>query len=214
VLCPPAIAFVFLPVVLGELISLWPAFAPRSVIGAQIEQETCPSLDSPKCWNPRAELRTSREYGFGLGQVTVTDRFNTWAETRARYSRELAGWSWEGRFDARYQIRALVLMDRDLAARCAPLMRSGREAIACMASSYNGGFAGFTRDRSLCGDTAGCDRTRWFGHVERVSYKARMAAPGYSRSFFDVNRDYVRNVVDVRRGRYVGALDVGRASCP
>ncbi len=198
-----------LPVLLAELATIWPGLATRSLVGAQIEQETCITLEHPKCWNPRAELKTSREYGFGLGQATVTDRFNTWQDLRDRYSRELAGWTWENRFDARYQLRAVVLMDRSLFDRCVPLTGSTRDAAACMASSYNGGLAGFTRDRALCGHTPGCDPQRWDGNVALTSYKARTAIAGYGHSFFDVNRTYVRNVLDVRRGRYVAEIDNG-----
>jgi hypothetical protein len=209
-LCPPPAALALLPLLALELTTFWPDLSPRSLVAAQVEQETCYSLTHPKCWNPRAELKTSREYGFGLGQATVTDRFNTWADLRGRYARELGGWTWEDRFDARYQLRAIVLYDRELYRRCAPLMASTRDGHACMASAYNGGFGGFTRDRSLCANTDGCDRERWFGNVERVSYKAKLAAPGYGKSFFDVNREYVRNVLDVRRPRYVAFLDEGR----
>lgn len=209
-LCPPAAALLLLPLLVSEISAHWPELEQRSLLGAQVEQETCYSLKHPKCWNPRAELKTSREYGFGLGQVTVTDRFNTFADLRARYTRELAGWTWEGRYDARYQLRALVLMDRALFASCQRLVASARDGHACMASSYNGGFGGFTRDRALCANTAGCDRSRWFGHVELVSYKARVAVSGYGKSFYEVNREYVRNVLDVRRPRYIAYMDQGR----
>lgn len=208
-LCPPAAALALLPLLHLEIDAFWPDLQPRSLLGAQIEQESCISLSHPRCWNPRVELKTAREYGFGLGQTTVTDRFNTWADLRTRYARELAGWTWEGRFDARYQLRAIVLMDRDLYRRCDALMGPAREDAACMASGYNGGFGGFTRDRLLCSNTDGCDRTRWFGHIERTSYKARTTAAGYGKSFFEVNREYVRNVLDVRRLRYIGAMDQG-----
>jgi hypothetical protein len=209
VLCPPAAALALLPLFLVEIAAYWPALEPRSVLGAQVEQETCVSLASPHCWNPRAELKTDREYGFGLGQFTRTDRFDTFSELRQRYARELAGWTWEGRYDARYQLRALVLADRDLFQRCEPLMASARDRHACMASAYNGGFGGFTRDRMLCANTVGCDRARWFGNVETTSYKARASAAGYRVSFYDVNRTYVRNVLDVRRPRYEAAMDQG-----
>lgn len=206
-ICPPTAAWALLPLLMAEIGAYWPALEPRSTLGAQIEQETCYSDADPRCWNPRAELKTPREYGFGLGQFTKTASFDTFADTRARYARELAGWTWEGRYDARFQLRALVLVDRDLFARCAALMATPRDRHACMASAYNGGFGGFTRDRLLCANTAGCDRTRWFGHVEHTSYRSRTAATGYGQSFFDVNRSYVRNVVDVRRVRYIAWMD-------
>lgn len=208
--CPPAAAWALVPILLAEIAAYWPTLDMRSILGAQVEQETCYSDRDPRCWNPRAELKTEREYGFGLGQFTKTSAFDTFADLRTRYARELAAWTWEGRYDARLQLRALVLADRDLFTRCRPLMASPRDGYACMASAYNGGFGGFLRDRLLCANTEGCDRARWFGHVENTSYKARAPVHGYGQAFFEVNRAYVRALLDTRRGRYVPWMDQGK----
>jgi len=39
-------------------------------IPSLIEHESCISLTHSKCWNPRSQLKTSREEGAGLGQLT------------------------------------------------------------------------------------------------------------------------------------------------
>jgi len=52
--------------------SSWNDITIPSVIPGLIEQETCYSLTHPRCWSSMAKLETSREYGFGLGQLTVT----------------------------------------------------------------------------------------------------------------------------------------------
>ena len=62
-------------------------------------------------------------------------------------------------------------------------------------------------DRRVCQATAGCDPGRWFGHVEKTSLKARAAIKGYGKSFFDINREYVVNVLQVRRSKYIAAME-------
>ncbi len=56
--------------------------------------------------------------------------------------------------------------------------------------------------RGVAAALAGCDPDRWFGHVEHHSLKARTKTAGYGNSFFDINRGYVRAVMDDRRYRY------------
>lgn len=199
----PPQAHLYLPLLQAEQRASWPDMSMPSVLAAQVEQETCASLSSPKCWNPRAELKTPREYGFGLGQCTVTAAFNCQAE--ARQLPGLEGWSWAKRYDPQLQLRALVLKDLQGYRR----NKDGateRDRLAFALSCYNGGCGGVAADRKTCRATPGCDSSRWFGHVEHTSYKTRIAVKGYGRSFFAINREYVRNVLMVRRPRYVQAM--------
>ncbi len=53
-------------------------------------------------------------------------------------------------------------------------------------SDYNGGKGNTNKDRALCRLTAGCDPSRWFGHVELHS--------GRAPQFFSENRRYVSNI--------------------
>ncbi len=197
---PPG-AVKYLPVLASEQAAHWPDAPLRSAIAAQIEQETCPSLKSSKCWNPRTELKTSREYGFGLGQLTLTARFDNFAEARKLHS-SLRDWRFEDRFDAERQLRVVVLMDRSAFNRLS-FIDDQRERLAMTFSAYNGGFGSVLQDRRLCATVPGCDPNRWFGHVERHSLKARTKTAGYSQSFYCINRQYVDNVMNVRRARYV-----------
>jgi len=205
---PPAAAMALLPVLKAEQVRLWPAMPLPSALGAQVEQETCASLKSRWCWSPRAELRTSREQGIGLGQLTRafradgSTRFDALAEIRARFPHELAGLSWDAPYDPGLQLRALVLKDRQGFQAVQGTATPG-DRLAMAFSAYNGGLGGLASDRKACAGTPGCDPGRWFGHVERTSLKAKAAVPGYGKSFFAINREYVVNVMQVRRVRYL-----------
>jgi hypothetical protein len=205
---PPAAAVPLLPVLKSEQRAWWPDMPLPSALGAQIEQETCITLRHRSCWNPRAELRTSREQGIGLGQLTRTwnkdgsERFDALQELVRSNPRQLAGLSWDNRYDPVLQLRAVVLKGlQDY--RVILGAADSYERLAMAKSAYNGGLGGLSSDRRLCAATAGCDKSRWFGHVERTSNKSRTVNKGYGESAFAINRGYVRNVLIVRRVRYL-----------
>lgn len=195
---------------LSELVhrqlELWPDAPKPHFLAGQIEQESCISLKHSRCWSPRAELKTSRENGIGFGQFTRaynadgSIRFDVIDDLRRAHP-ELYGWSWDTRYDASYQLKALVLMDRGIYTRVKGAA-SDTDRLAFMLSAYNGGEGGLRQDRRLCANTKGCDQNRWKGHVERTSLKAKAAKPGYGKSFFHINREYVTNVLEVRSPKY------------
>lgn len=197
---PPAAAVPLLPVLKAEQVAYWQGMPYPSVLGSQIEQETCPGLKSRQCWNPHAELKTSREYGFGLGQITITSSFDNLAVSRG-LDPSLRDWRFEDRFDARRQLRVIVLMDRGIFGKI-PGAATSADQVQFMLAAYNGGAGGLSSDRRVCVQTAGCDPARWFGHVERTSLKARTKVQGYGQSFFEISRGYVSNIWVVRRARY------------
>lgn len=203
---PPG-AVKYLPVLIAEQQAHWPDAPLRSSLAAQVEQETCASLKSKRCWNPTTELKTDREYGFGLGQLTVTPRFDNFKEAR-KLDASLRDWAWQDRYDPARQLRTMVLMDRS-GYRRLDFIADPRERLAMAYSGYNGGLGGVLADRRLCASIAGCDAGKWFGHVEHTSLKARRPAHGYGQSFFEINRGYVRNVLIVRREKYARALGEG-----
>lgn len=202
----PALAVLYLPLLVGEASQHWQD-APIAYLAAQVEQETCISLKHPKCWNPRAELKTPIEYGFGLGQLTVTKKFDNFKAAKT-WDASLAKWRWEDRYDPQMQLRALVIYDRNLS-RQVSFAADPHERAAFMFSAYNGGYGGVLKDRALCRSTAGCDQGRWFGHVERQSFRAKTAVKGYGQSFYEINRGYVRNIMTVRAAKYEEALSKG-----
>lgn len=202
----PAAAKPLLPILVQQQRTTWPDLVGPEFLAGQIEQESCLSLTHSKCWNPRAELKTKRENGIGLGQFTRayradgSVRFDKISELAATYP-SLSGWGWANRYDARYQLTALVEMDHGLY-RQVRGAATERDRKAFTLSGYNGGAGGVLQDRRLCGNTRGCDPGRWAGHVERTSLKSRVPVPGYKQSFFAINREYVHNILDVRSPKY------------
>jgi hypothetical protein len=199
----------FLPykdLIITEINRTWPTLYPKSIIAAQIEQETCVSAKSNKCWNPRAELKTDREYGFGWGQITVTKAFDNFAEAR-KLDVTLRDWKWEDRYDPARQLRTQVLMNKGTYGRLSLLVPTHMERIAMMFAAYNGGLGGVLQERRLCAAISGCDPNVWFGNVALYSKKSKVKYQGYGQSFFEINRDYVRNILLVRSPRYHQLID-------
>lgn len=188
----------------------WPQLPDASVVAAQIEQETCVRLTSPTCYSSKAQLKTSREYGFNYGQITVTPTFNNFNVAKG-LDPALRDWQWKDRLDSTRGLIALLAMDKQAYAPCASMMATDADRQACMLAVYNGGLGGFRSDRRVCSNTRGCDPTRWFGNVEHTSLKAKRPAAGYGQSFFQINRGYVANVMGPRRPKYIPLTE---ALCP
>lgn len=202
----PAGAHQYAPLLADVQGRVWANAPEPYTLAGQVEQESCISLRHSRCWNPRAELKTSREYGFGFGQITVayrpdgSERFNTFEELKARYG-SLSTWSWGDRYRADFQLQAVVEMDKTLYS-VFPDAATTRDRWAFALSAYNGGKGGLLQDRLLCSNTSGCNPRVWFGHVEHTSLKTRKVNPGYGKSAFDINREYPKLILDLRRDKY------------
>lgn len=185
--------------------STWSDVEIPSGIAALFEQETCITLTHSKCWSRFAELKTDREYGFGLGQITVTSRFNVFNEVRALDSR-LKQWKWDDRYNAEFQmIAGVAMLKRNY--RIFKDAETPRERFAFATASYNGGIGGVQSDQRICRNTSGCNPNRWFGNVERTSLKAKTSVNGYSKSFYQINREHSHNIMNVRREKYKPLVD-------
>lgn len=195
-----------LPTLISAQRAIWPEAPMPEFLAGQVEQESCITLKHSKCWNPTAQLKTSREWGRGLGQVTTsyradgTVRFDKQEELRQQFP-SLAGWTTAKWADATFQLTAIVEMDKSIYARQRDTY-SDRDRLAFTLAAYNGGEGGVLQDRRLCANTKGCNPARWDGHVERTSLKSKTPNKGYGKSFFEINREYVTNILDVRRQKY------------
>lgn len=202
----PKAAAQYLPDLVSTQQTIWPNAPMPSFLAAQVEQESCITLTHSKCWNPRAELKTKRENGVGFGQFTRayradgSIRFDKVSELAATHA-SLRGWSWAKRYDPHYQLTAIVEMDKAIFGRQSGAA-TDRDRLSFTLSAYNGGESGVLQDRRLCSNTPGCDPSRWASHVAKTSLKSRTPHPGYGKSFYTINREYVTNILDVRRPKY------------
>lgn len=203
---PHARAVALAPVLQAETARWWPELDRPHYVPALISHESCISYTHSRCWSPTSELRSQREQGLGLGQLTRSFRadgsvrFDSLADMRDRHPalRELDWNTLRGRPDL--QIRAVVLMGRDnwqaLRSVDDPVQR-----LAMADAAYNGGLGGLQRERRACAVADGCNPDRWFGHVEARCLKSRAALYG-QRSACDINRHHVRDVLLVRMPWY------------
>lgn len=210
----PPNAYVLRPVVIKEVDNIFPDIPNRHYVPALIEHESCITLRHKRCWSPTSRLKTYREEGAGVGQLTRaynkdgTIRFDALTELRTRHRRYLAELTWDNVYQRPdLQIRALTLMVRDnyktLYDVDEPIQR-----LAMTDASYNGGMGGLQRERRQCSLVKGCNPDFWFGNVERFCMKSKKVLYG-NRSACDINRHHVSDVMTVRLPKYerLGFMD-------
>lgn len=202
----PAQAVTFAPLLRDEQRRYWPDHARPSLLAGLVEQESCLSLTHSRCWSPASKLKTAREEGAGLGQITRayradgTQRFDSLAAMRAQYP-DLRDWTWGNVYQRPdLQLRAIVLMSR-ANYQALRMVALPDDRLAFTDAAYNGGLGGVQNERRACGIKAGCDPQQWFGHVERVCLKSRTPLYG-QRSACDINREHVTMVMRVRSAKY------------
>lgn len=188
----------------AEQLRYWPDHPDPAALYALVAQETgsCPKAKS--CWNPAARLKSSREEGAGMGQITRayradgSQRFDALAGLRGQYGDALGELSWDNVYARpELQLRAIVLMSRDAARP----FRAAAEMLAFGDAGYNGGVGGVQKERRACALSARCDAGRWFGNVELHCLKSRQPLYG-NRNACDINREHVRNVMRVLKPLY------------
>lgn len=202
-----------LPTVAAELRQHWPQVPMVEYIPGLIEHESCISLTHSRCWSPTSRLKTAREEGAGLGQLTRawrpdgSTRFDALEEMRRAHP-ALADLSWSNIYQRPdLQIRAVVLKVRG-DYRALRDVADELERLAMADAAYNGGLGGLQAERRACRMAVGCDPGRWWENVELQCLKSR--APLYgSRSACDINRHHVQDVILHRAPKYRGLLHLG-----
>lgn len=205
----PANAAKYLPLLRDIAKRKWPEFTTPSIFAAQTEKESCISLKHSKCWTPYAELKTKVEYGFGFGQITIaynkdgSVKFNKFEELKA-LDKDLRNWDFADRHNAEKQFIALVVLNQlNYKALRTVTTKTETDRVAMMLAAYNGGLGGVTNEIKLCKNKAGCDATRWFGHVETTTNKSKVKSQGYGNSYADINRQYPFEILYTRREKYI-----------
>lgn len=197
----PTRAYKYFPMVIESNIEYLPELVIPDYFGGLIEHESCITLCSKRCWNPKSRLKTKREEGAGLGQLTRvfnrngTVRWDMLRTLRLRHPKELKELTWNNIYKRPdLQIKALVLLWRDDYEYLSKSIRNKKEIQWFVDSAYNGGFKWLNRERIMCKFTKGCDPDLWFNNVEKMkSRRARRKLYG-TRTAWDINRHHVRDV--------------------
>lgn len=172
------------------------------------EHESCVSLKHSRCWNPKSKLKTSREEGSGIFQLTRaytsygTIRFDALSELRSLHKTELKELSWSNIYTRPdLQLRAGVLKMRDNY-RYYIKYTDKENALAFADAAYNGGIGGLDKERRACKISGSCDSSKWFDNVEKFCMKSKAALYG-QRSACDINRHHVKDVLVIRSPKYI-----------
>ncbi len=182
-----------LPVLNQEISTFWPELTTRPWLAAIPDQEAN--------WKLKAKLKTSREFGCGLGQFTVAYdakgnvRFDALEETK-RLHPSLKDWSWSDCYNAQYQLRGVVLKMKANVRSCRAVMGDDRNIKACAGASYNGGFGSIGKRVRMCKLEKGCQPDVWFDNLNRQCAMSNVKHAGYGESFCQINSKYPGRVED------------------
>lgn len=186
------------------------ARSPKAyLLASLIEHESCVSLKHSRCWDPTSRLKSHREEGAGLFQLTRAYhvpsgelRFDTIKDLRFKYPKYLKNLGWHNVYTRPdLQIRAGILLSKEVFLEFIPYSYNVEEALAFADAAYNGGSRGVNNERRACKLDPKCDHTRWFNHTERFCLKSRTPLYG-NRSACDINRHHVRDVMLIRSSKY------------
>jgi len=212
----PIKAHAYVDTIKKEVSTHFPEIPYMEYVPALIEKESCVTLKHSWCFSSLSELKTHRERGVGLGQITIaynqdgTVRFDKLTEMTTKYKAQLKGVDWGniGRSpDA--QIRIMTLMLRD-DYRALYNVEDEYQRLSMTDAAYNGGRGSVNKERRICGLAKDCDPDIWFGHVERYCSKSKKPMKAYgNRSICDIHRDHVRSVMKVKLPKYVKANFLG-----
>ena len=209
----------YMPLVVNYNIRYLHDYIIPSYFASLIEHETCVTLCSKKCWNPKARFKTKREEGGGLSQLTRVFykngmvKWDILRNLKIKYKKELKELTWDNLYDRPdLQIKALILMWKNNYNYYKDKVK--RSELKWFAdSAYNGGYKYLNRERRLCKLTPNCNPKIWFDNVEKIkSARAKRKLYG-NRTAWDINRYHVRDVKR-RITKYIFYLGKGLFDSP
>lgn len=158
-------------------VSVWGLRAPVALFGAQIEKEST--------WKERA-----RSYAGAAGLAQFMPGTANWIsrlyrDRLGRAAPHSPGWAF----------MALALYNQRLYNQFPAATLCDRWAFTLAA--YNGGDGGLRRDIAICRRASSCDASRWWGNVERYTWRGSRAKRE--------NRGYPPQILRVLKPRYVAA---------
>lgn len=203
----PERAFLHKETIKSEVGTFFPTIPDYNYVPSLIEHESCISLKHSRCWNSTSRLKSAREEGAGLGQITRaykkdgTLRFDSLQAMKDRYKDSLRDADWDTIYQKpNVQIRMVVLMVRDDYKKLYnipdPMIR-----LEMADAAYNGGLGGLQKERRACGLAANCDPNIWFNNVSAHCLKSTKAIYG-QRSPCDINRHHVEDVFHNKLPKY------------
>jgi hypothetical protein len=208
----PVNAGPLLPVLGAQVKEVWPTMPVPYYFGGLIEQESCIGLKHSKCWSANSRLKSDREEGAGLGQITRaykadgSVRFDALEDAKRLDAKGLNELRWETVYSRPdLQMRVIVLMTRANWNRLDKLVPDVDGKLAMTDAAYNGGLGGVINERRACGLREGCNPNKWFGHVENVCLKSKKPLYG-NRNACMINREHVDYVLRVRMNKYKGKV--------
>lgn len=207
-------AYPYLDTIYKECKRLVPEMKEFWYFPALIEHESgCITLNKHsfwyrKCFNPKARLKTKREEGAGLFQITRAWnkigrlRFDNLRRIKRKYPNEVYGVNWKNIYrKPEMQIRIGILIWRDTFYKFSKKIPL-ESRIAFNDSAYNGGLYYLNRERKICALKKNCNPNLWFDNVEKIrGRRARHSLYG-KRSAFDINRNHVRDCILIRSYKY------------
>lgn len=192
----PKQAFQYFPLISSEASRLMPELKYKHYIPSLIEHESCISLKHKRCWNPSSELKTNRERGIGLPQLTIaynkdgSVRFDKLTELAQAHKQELKELSWLNVISRPdLQIRALILLVKENYSKLQGVKNS-YQRLKMSDAAYNGGYGGLNNERIACGLAKNCDPQIWDNNVEKYCLKSKKILYG-NRSACTINRNHV-----------------------
>lgn len=202
----PVNATKYLPILKQEQVTYWGNHPNPAQLASLVEHESCVSLTNSRCWSPTSQLKTQREEGAGLGQITRAYdksgnlRFDALAELKQIHP-ELSMLTWNNVYQKpEYQLRAIILKSNDNF-RSLNMVNDFNERLKFSDSAYNGGLGGVQNERRACQLKTGCNPQVWKNNVENTCLKSKQALYG-TRSACDINRFHVIDVTETRVHKY------------